>query len=345
MSLRPIQSTDTVLESTDTVKNETLMGRQVIEETANSMRAVAGAVNDSSVKIRNLADSSEEISKLVVNIEKIASQTNLLALNATIEAARAGEAGKGFAVVAGEVKNLANQTAKATETITDTINSLMEDIEAVVSSMRQGAQAVEKGEASMQLAVQSMDNIAGSVDMTTESIREISGVLNEQNSATNEISENIAVSVRTAASNVLSIGDNIQMTEKVVGLISNQILRLSEFDIPNKSIRIAKSDHVIWKKKLADMLVGLNALDPDELASHMHCRLGKWYYGDIDPAITNHPAYKELEPPHKIVHECGIEAARRYKAGDIDKAYELVTQVGEASKEVLRLLDVLIEEV
>ena len=86
-------------------------------------------------------------------------------------------------------------------------------------------------------------------------------------------------------------------------------------------------------------------MDPDELASHLHCRLGKWYYGDISEKITTHPAYKELEPPHKRVHDCGIEAARRYKAGDHEGAFEMVGEVNEASKEVLRLLDVLIEEI
>ncbi len=74
--------------------------------------------------VQGLAETSQKIGKVVELINDIASQTNLLALNATIEAARAGEAGKGFAVVASEVKNLANQTAKATEEIAGQINAM-----------------------------------------------------------------------------------------------------------------------------------------------------------------------------------------------------------------------------
>ncbi len=73
------------------------------------------AVADTNAKVKGLADSAQKIGDVVQLITDIADQTNLLALNATIEAARAGEAGKGFAVVASEVKNLATQTARATD--------------------------------------------------------------------------------------------------------------------------------------------------------------------------------------------------------------------------------------
>ena len=90
------------------------IGRQVGQASTIAKNAVDEA-GETNAKIRELADAAERIGAVVSLITDIADQTNLLALNATIEAARAGDAGKGFAVVASEVKNLANQTAKATE--------------------------------------------------------------------------------------------------------------------------------------------------------------------------------------------------------------------------------------
>lgn len=338
------QSSRTVVESAEHVRTETETGKNIIEATAHKMHQTSEAVYAASHKVKLLSKTSKNIADMVGTIEKIASQTNLLALNATIEAARAGEAGKGFAVVAGEVKNLSNQTARATETITKTINTLLEEIEGVVLSMQEGATAVGTGEESMKNALHSMDSISAAITQTSASMQEISGVLDEQDQVTTDISNTIAKVVRSAATNVMSIGDSITATEKVVELISTQIGALSEFDIPNKSIRIAKSDHIVWKKRLADMMVGIETLNPDELSSHKHCRLGKWYFGEAGQLHQENPTYQELNPPHEIVHSCGIEAARRYNEGDIDGALEMIDKVEDASKEVIRLLDDLIQD-
>jgi len=333
------QNSDEVARSAEHAQEQTMQGRTTIEETAQNLNLVSSAVQKASERVRSLVETSQNIAEMVQSIEKIATQTNLLALNATIEAARAGEAGKGFAVVASEVKNLSSQTAQATEQIRSTIEALTGEIDGIVTSMRDGAHAVTQSESTMQTAVVSMDSISQAIDLTSNRMTEISNILSEQEAASTEVSGNVASIADGTAQNVDAIKHSIKATDSVVELIAEQITALSDFDIPNKSIRIAKSDHIVWKKRLADMMVGLESLDPDELSSHMNCRLGKWYYGEEGLEKKNTAAYRQLESPHEIVHSCGIEAVRLYNAGDKDGALAMLEKVDGASKDVVRLLD------
>ncbi|WP_040160543.1 GAF domain-containing protein [Mobilicoccus massiliensis] len=123
---------------------------------------------DASVIVGRLNTSSVEIGNVVKVITSIAEQTNLLALNATIEAARAGDAGKGFAVVANEVKDLARETAKATEEVDEKVSAIQTDAGSVVSALQQVAETVER--------INDAQNI-------------ISGVLTEQNAVTRSVLE------------------------------------------------------------------------------------------------------------------------------------------------------------
>jgi methyl-accepting chemotaxis protein len=120
--------------------------------------------------VASLAEAAQKIGDVVTLIQEIAGQTNLLALNATIEAARAGEAGKGFAVVASEVKNLANQTAKATE-----------DISTQVDGIRTATNE----------AVAAIGGISDTVREVSEIASSIATAVEQQNSATSEISRNV----------------------------------------------------------------------------------------------------------------------------------------------------------
>ena len=317
-------------------------GKAAADKSVTTMETIARAVEDAAAKVDSLQDAALQISDMVGEIDGIAKQTNLLALNATIEAARAGEAGKGFAVVASEVKNLANQTSNVTDEITKRIENLRSEMNVIVTSMEDGANAVAQGREVIQATGDEMDTISTRITDVTRRMAEIANVLAQQTEASNEVSQGISVIATMASQNVASIDTVVDAMDTADQGITADMDDVMTMQVPNATILRAKSDHVVWKKKLAEMVIGRQALNPDELADHNHCRLGKWVHGITNPDILNHPAFKALETPHAKVHSHGIEAARKFQNHDLEGALAEIAQVDEPSKEVLRLLDELL---
>lgn len=127
---------------------------------------------DANGRVTELATAMNEINEIITIIQNIAEQTNLLALNATIEAARAGDAGKGFAVVASEVKSLANETAKATDQITDRIHTLQDETQLVVQSIEQIVTTVEDIAQNSEVIQEAIEHERVAVTEITKSIGE-----------------------------------------------------------------------------------------------------------------------------------------------------------------------------
>jgi methyl-accepting chemotaxis protein len=120
--------------------------------------------------------------------------------------------------------------------------------------------------------------------------------------------------------------------------VTGQLAILADCNIPNKIIKLAQSDHVIWKKRLANMIIGKEGLKPGELADHHNCRLGKWYYSVTDTTLKARPDFSRLENPHALVHRHGIEAVKLYNAGDVEGALREIAAVEAASIDVLKFL-------
>jgi methyl-accepting chemotaxis protein len=200
------------------------MGASIREIAGNASQAakvaqeavkVAQATNQT---IAKLGESSQEIGKVIKVITSIAEQTNLLALNATIEAARAGEAGKGFAVVANEVKELAKETAKATEEIGQKIEAIQNDTAGAVQAIQQISQVISQ-----------INDIAGTIASAVEeqsaTTSEISRNVAEAAKGSSEIAQNIT-SVATAAQNTTQGASNTQQAAAELSRMAAELQQL-----------------------------------------------------------------------------------------------------------------------
>jgi methyl-accepting chemotaxis protein len=181
------------------------MGASIKEIAKNASEAarVAGAAvkvaETTTATVTKLGESSAEIGQVIKVITSIAQQTNLLALNATIEAARAGEAGKGFAVVANEVKELAKETAKATEDISQKIEAIQTDTKAAVEAI-----------ASISEVINQVNGISSTIATAVE----------EQNATTNEMSRNVSQAAQGSAeitSNISGVAEAAESTSRGAG--------------------------------------------------------------------------------------------------------------------------------
>jgi len=214
------QSTTVSAGSEEASSNVQLVATAATELSA-SIHEIAGQISDTSKMAATASDRAQttnddiqglnaaavRIGEVISLISDIAEQTNLLALNATIEAARAGDAGKGFAVVASEVKNLANQTAKATEDISSQINDIQQ---------------------ATQSAVDAIDSIVQMIKDISERASAVAAAVEQQTVATSEISQNVeqAASATTEISNAMqgvssAVAETTEAADDVRGSADN----------------------------------------------------------------------------------------------------------------------------
>ncbi len=199
------------------------IAKNATEAARVSSEAVAAA-DSANQTISKLGDSSVEIAKVIDVITSIAQQTNLLALNATIEAARAGEAGKGFAVVANEVKELAKQTAKATEDITQKIGIIRENTRGAVTAIVGIKEVIDK--------ISHISTvIATAVEEQSATTREMSRNVNEAARGAGTISKNIKGVAEAAQNTSTNVGEAQVATEHLSRMASKLHDLISQFKV------------------------------------------------------------------------------------------------------------------
>lgn len=190
--------------------------REIATNATEAAKVASHAVKvaeSTNATVAKLGESSAEIGKVIKVITSIAQQTNLLALNATIEAARAGEAGKGFAVVANEVKELAKETAKATEDISQKIEAIQSDTNGAVTAIREISTIINK-------IAEIQSTIASAVEEQTATTNEMGRNVSEAAKGSSEISQNITGVAKAAADTSEGANDSLRAATELARMAS-----------------------------------------------------------------------------------------------------------------------------
>lgn len=312
-----------------------------IQKSFESVKTVSGDVDD-------LAENMKHIEEIVDIIKGIAEQTNLLALNAAIEAARAGEQGKGFAVVAGEVKKLAEHTKDSVGSIQSKIGGLRDKLSEVVVCTDKTATELESGKQLVNDVITYNAQVVKAVQKVNDEITQIAANTEEQTAVTEELAQRIGDSSQ-AADNLLEecnkTGSGIFKLSRLNNELRLKMLSggnsLSECD----TLDVCKTDHLMWRWRVYNMILGYEKIDIDTIGTHLDCRLGKWYYSTGKDILGQNEIFKAMEKPHIELHQMAKEAAIAYSNNDISGAERALDKMNDCSAKVVEALDKLKEHI
>ncbi|MEM7769940.1 MAG: methyl-accepting chemotaxis protein [Cyanobacteria bacterium P01_E01_bin.6] len=211
-----------------------LKGGEAVERTVSGILQIRETVAETTRKVKRLAESSQEISKIVALISQIASRTNLLALNASIEAARAGEAGRGFAIVADEVRQLADRAAKASKEIEQIVLQIQSETGSVMTAMEEGTQQVIEGTRLAEQAKRSLEDIiqvSNRIDALVRSITADTVEQTETSRAVAQVMQSVELTAQETSQEAQRVSGSLQSLVGVARDLLNSVERFKVEDM------------------------------------------------------------------------------------------------------------------
>nr|WP_300092750.1 methyl-accepting chemotaxis protein [Sedimentibacter sp.] len=338
-----------VQKSTLTMNNtitSTEANLEIINRTFSSLEENINHTNKVKTVMDELTSEAEKINKIVNVINDVASQTNLLALNASIEAARVGQHGRGFAVVADEIKKLAENTRQQAGQIQEIVDSLNLKISDTSSEMEKVIHSFNTSKKQMDDAVSGIKSITSGISSVGDSFTSISANVEEQSAATQEMTNNIMVINQSS----VNLKKEATKTGKAFFDISQSLdnIRIKALNSRKKvdsavMIELSKTDHLMWKWKIYNMILGNLTMETETAGNHNACRLGKW----LKTLDRNQNGVLEIiskiEGPHSRIHEAAKEAIKAYNSKNTVEAERLLSVLEENSSLVVAQLNKLKE--
>lgn len=316
-------------------------GHKQIIATVERIKAVADQVDQSGHVISDLAQDSQEVSKILEVITGIAEQTNLLALNAAIEAARAGDQGRGFAVVADEVRTLAQRTQQSTESIREIIDRLQTQSAQAVEAIGKSQDSARETVTVANKAREALDEIVGAVSVISDMNTQIATAAEEQSQVAQDMDRHVnsisELARRTTRYSEQTVSAGAGISHNIQSLMTE--LAQFETNVEGIDLSAAKSAHLSWKSRLRAYLDGKGTLTLQEAVSHHDCAFGKWYYSDGLKKYGHIPEMKEIEKPHERLHSSVKDAINLKQQREFEAAEACYDQVATISSEIIDLLN------
>jgi methyl-accepting chemotaxis protein len=325
-----VRSRDSREQARDLVQH-TADGNLVLQE---RLQASLASTEENCEAIRRIDATGVRVEGALRIIEDIARQTNLLSLNAAIEAAKAGAAGRGFAVVADEVRKLAERSRESAGAITQLMQESREGCAqglATAEACHQGVAAaiagLQEGQEAFRLAGEASARMREDHGRLEEVLGEL-GVISDRNASAGQ---QLAATAEQQSRSVHAIH---HLAEELGGQFAD--MRLVPDGVP-PVLLVAQSDHLAWRDRMEAALEGKLQLNPDTLADHRNCRLGQWYYDAAQTAgLSGRDAFRQIEDPHRRVHDAGKAMAALLREGKRTEAAARLEEVRQASAAVVQ---------
>jgi methyl-accepting chemotaxis protein len=336
--------------------------RRITEEATRQAARISEQMNQ-------LGQAAREIGKVTETITEISSQTNLLALNATIEAARAGSAGKGFAVVANEIKELAQQTAAATEDIKARIAGVQSssaggiaEIEKVSQVIHEVSEIVSSIAAAIEEQSTVTKDIARNIGEAATGVKDANLRVSESSQATQEIAREIS-GVDQAAGQMADGSEQVkvgalelsQVAEQLQAAVARFRVSNGDSDVRGRAVsahsssvdlamlQTAISAHSAWRARLKTASAsGKFDFPVSTVKADNQCQFGKWLYGSELPAAEKQTEqYRKVKRLHAQFHEEASKVAQFAISGQQSAAEKALGLSGDFSKTSSALMDAL----
>lgn len=332
-------------ESDRVIANAVAQTADSLKKINDSFYDVEGRINETaSIKqiMNELLNETAKINEMVTIIKSVADQTNLLSLNASIEAARAGEHGRGFAVVANEIKKLAENSSQQVSFIQKIVNELNSKISMTSQEIDRVVSSIYDAKSRMGTATGGVSVINDSMALISEKISSISANIEEQTAASEEMASNLMI----INDKSVKLKEDSDRTGKAYFEISQRVdqIRIHALscatDLDHRSmVALSITDHLMWKWRVYNMILGYVKLETSTVGDHSSCRLGKWL-ATLDRANANvNAVIQKLEQPHRKVHEIAKQSIEVYQRGNMNAAEAMLKEIEAYSEEVMGYLN------